>query len=100
MVHQQPVTTQRKRNNELHGIIMPKNEMLGNLIHSKPHTGQFGSPNHSKEILQAIRDFKADMNGAINTISDDNIRATISGIFGNHIVRLENKIYSLEDEIK
>jgi hypothetical protein len=40
------------------------------------------------------------MNGAINTISDSNVRGTISGIFGNHIVRLENKLYSLEEEIK
>jgi hypothetical protein len=47
-----------------------------------------------------INDFKADMNGAINTISNGDVRGTISGIFGNHIVRLENKLYSLEEEIK
>lgn len=74
--------------------------MLGHLVHSKPNSKQFDEMNGHKEFLQLIRDFKADMNGAINTISDDNIRATISGIFGNHIVRLENKIYSLKEEIK
>jgi hypothetical protein len=79
---------------------MSKNEMLGKLIHSKPHTGQFDEVNHHKELLQLIRDFKADMNGAINTVTNDTVRATISGIFNNHIVRLENKVYSLEDEIK
>ena len=79
---------------------MSKNEMLGKLIYSKPHTGQFDKLNHHKELIQLIRDFKADMNGVINTISDDNVRATISGIFGNHIVKLENKLYSIEEEIK
>ncbi len=79
---------------------MPKNEMLGHLIHSKPNSKQFDEMDGHKEFLQLIRDFKADMNGAINTISDDNIRATISGIFGNHIVKLENKLYSLKEEIK
>ena len=74
--------------------------MLGHLVHSKPNSKQFDEMNGHKEFLQLIRDFKADMNGAINIISDDNIRATISGIFGNHIVRLENKIYSLKEEIK
>ena len=74
--------------------------MLGHLVHSKPNSKQFDEMNGHKEFIQLIRDFKADMNGAINTISDDNIRATISGIFGNHIVRLENKIYSLKEEIK
>jgi hypothetical protein len=79
---------------------MPKNEMLGHLVHSKPNSKQFDKINAHKEFLQLIRDFKADMNGAINTISDSNVRGTISGIFGNHIVRLENKLYSLEEEIK
>ena len=100
MVHQLQVTIQRERNKGLHGVIMSKNEMLGKVIHSKPHTRQFDKLDHHKELLKMIRDFKADMNGAINTISNDNVRGTISGIFGNHIVRLENKIYSLEDEIK
>ena len=100
MVHQLQVTTQRERNRELHGVIMSKNEMLGHLVHSKPNSKQFDEINGHKEFLQLIRDFKADMNGAINTILDDNVRATISGIFGNHIVRLENKIYSLKEEIK
>jgi hypothetical protein len=100
MVHQLQVTTQREKNKGLHGVIMSKNEMLGHLVHSKPNSKQFDEMNGHKEFLQLIRDFKADMNGAINTISDSNVRGTISGIFGNHIVKLENKIYSLEDEIK
>ena len=79
---------------------MSKNEMLGHLVHSKPNSKQFDEMNGHKEFLRLIRDFKADMNGAINTISDDNVRGTISGIFGNHIVRLENKLYSLKEEIK
>ncbi len=79
---------------------MPKNEMLGHLIHSKPNSNQFDEMNVRKEFLRLINDFKADMNGAINTISDSNVRSTLSGIFGNHIVKLENKIYSLEEEIK
>jgi hypothetical protein len=100
MVHQLQVTIQKRKNKEPVGGIMPKNEMLGHLVHSKPNSKQFDEMNGHKEFLQLIRDFKADMNGAINIISDDNIRATISGIFGNHIVRLENKIYSLKEEIK
>ena len=100
MVHQLQVTTQKEKNKELHGVIMSKNEMLGHLVHSKPNSKQFDKLNHHKELIQLIRDFKADMNGAINIISDDNVRATISGIFGNHIIKLENKIYSSEEEIK
>ena len=100
MVHQLQVTTQKEKNKELHGDIMSKNEMLGHLVHSKPNSKQFDKLNHHKELIQLIRDFKADMNGVINTISDDNVRATISGIFGNHIVKLENKLYSIEEEIK
>ena len=100
MVHQPPVIIQKTRNKEHLGTIMSKNEMLGHLVHSKPNSKQFDEINAHKEFLQLIRDFKADMNGAINTISDSNVRGTISGIFGNHIVRLENKLYSLEEEIK
>ena len=100
MVHQPQVTIQKTRNKEHLGTIMSKNEMLGHLVHSKPNSKQFDKINAHKEFLQLIRDFKADMNGAINTISDSNVRGTISGIFGNHIVRLENKLYSLEEEIK
>jgi hypothetical protein len=100
MVHQPPVIIQKTRNKEHLGTIMSKNEMLGHLVHSKPNSKQFDKINAHKEFLQLIRDFKADMNGAINTISDSNVRGTISGIFGNHIVRLENKLYSLEEEIK
>ena len=79
---------------------MSKNEMLGHLIHSKPNSKQFDEMNGHKEFIQLIRDFKADMNGAINTIPNDNIRSTMSGIFNKHIVKLENKLYSLEEEIK
>ena len=79
---------------------MSKNEMLGHLVHSKPNSKQFDEMNVHKEFLQLIRDFKADMNGAINTIPNDNIRSTMSGIFNKHIVKLENKLYSLEEEIK
>jgi len=79
---------------------MSKNEMLGHLVHSKPNSNQFDGLNNRKEFIRMINDFKADMNGAINTISDSSIRSTISGIFNNHIVKLENKIYSLEEEIK
>jgi hypothetical protein len=100
MVHQLQATIQKTRNKEHLGTIMSKNEMLGHLVHSKPNSKQFDKINAHKEFLQLIRDFKADMNGAINTISDSNVRGTISGIFGNHIVRLENKLYSLEEEIK
>ena len=100
MVHQLQATIQKTRNKEHLGTIMSKNEMLGHLVHSKPNSKQFDEMNIHKEFLQLIRDFKADMNGAINTISDSNVRGTISGIFGNHIVRLENKLYSLEEEIK
>jgi hypothetical protein len=100
MVHQLQATIQKTRNKEHLGTIMSKNEMLGHLVHSKPNSKQFDGMNVHKEFLQLIRDFKADMNGAINTISDSNVRGTISGIFGNHIVRLENKLYSLEEEIK
>jgi hypothetical protein len=100
MVHQLQVTTQRERNKELHGAIMSKNEMLGHLVHSKPNSKQFDSMDIRKDFLHMINDFKADMNGAINTISNGDVRGTISGIFGKHIVILENKIYSLEEEIK
>ena len=100
MVHQLQVTIQKEKNKELHGGIMSKNEMLGHLVHSKPNSKQFDEMNGHKEFLQLIRDFKADMNGAINIISDSNVRGTISGIFGNHIVKLENKIYSLKEEVK
>jgi hypothetical protein len=100
MVHQLQVIIRRRKNKEPVGGIMPKNEMLGHLIHSKPNSKQFDELNVRKEFLRLINDFKADMNGAINTISDNNIRGTISGIFSNHIVKLENKIHSLEEEIK
>jgi len=79
---------------------MSKNEMLGNLVHSKPNARQFDDMNNRKDFLHMINDFKADMNGAINTISNSDVRGTISGIFSKHIVKLENKIYSLEEEIK
>ncbi len=79
---------------------MSKNEMLGHLIHSKPNARQFDGIDVRKDFIRMINDFKADMNGAINTISDSNVRGTISGIFSKHIVKLENKIYSLEEEIK
>lgn len=79
---------------------MSKNEMLGRLIHSKPNSNQFDELHHRKQFIKMINDFKADMNGAINTISNSEVRGTISGIFNNHIVKLENKIYSLEEEIK
>ena len=65
---------------------MSKNEMLGHLVHSKPNSKQFDEMNGHKEFIQLIRDFKADMNGAINTIPNDNIRSTMSGIFNKHIV--------------
>jgi hypothetical protein len=100
MVHQLQVTTQRERNKELHGAIMSKNEMLGHLVHSKPNSKQFDGMDIRKELFKAISDFKADMNGAINTISNGDVRGTISGIFSKHIVKLENKLYSMEEEIK
>jgi len=79
---------------------MSKNEMLGSLIHSKPNVNQFKELDILKEFLTMINNFKADMNGAINIISDSNVRGTISGVFNNHIVKLENKIYSHKEEIK
>lgn len=100
MVHQLQVIIQRRKNKEQIGGIMSKNEMLGHLIHSKPNSNQFDELNNRKQFLRMINDFKADMNGAINTISNSEVRGTISGIFNNHIVKLENKIYSLEEEIK
>jgi len=39
------------------------------------------------------------MNGSINTIPSDIIRGNISGVFNNHIVKLENKIYSLQKDV-
>ena len=74
--------------------------MLGHLVHSKPNSKQFDEMNGHKEFIQLIRDFKADMNGAINTIPKDNLRSPMSGLFNKHIVKLENKLYSLEEEIK
>jgi hypothetical protein len=100
MVHQLQVIIQRRKNKEQIGGIMSKNEMLGHLIHSKPNSNQFDELKHRKQFIRMINDFKADMNGAINTISNSEVRGTISGIFNNHIVKLENKIYSLEEEIK
>ena len=100
MVHQLQVIIQRRKNKERIGGIMSKNEMLGHLVHSKPNSNQFDELNNRKQFLRMINDFKADMNGAINTISNSEVRGTISGIFNNHIVKLENKIYSLEEEIK
>lgn len=79
---------------------MSKNEMLGSLIHSKPNVNQFKELDILKEFLTMINNFKADMNGAINIISDSNVRGTISGVFNNHIVKLENKIHSHKEEIK
>ena len=79
---------------------MSKNEMLGHLVHSKPNSKQFDGMNIRKDFLHMINDFKADMNGAINLISNENIRSILSGNFNKHIVKLENKIYSLEEEIK
>lgn len=100
MVHQQQVITQKIKNKKLAGDIMSKNEMLGSLIHSKPNVNQFKELDILKEFLTMINNFKADMNGAINIISDSNVRGTISGVFNNHIVKLENKIYSHKEEIK
>jgi hypothetical protein len=100
MVHQLQAIIQKTKNKEHLGTIMSKNEMLGHLVHSKPNSKQFDDMDIRKDFLHMINDFKADMNGAINTISDSNVRGTISGIFSKHIVKLENKIYSLEEEVK
>ena len=100
MVHQLQAIIQKTRNKEHLGTIMSKNEMLGHLVHSKPNSKQFDEMNIHKELLKRLNDFKADMNGAINTIPNDNIRSTMSGIFNKHIVILENKIYSLKEEDK
>ena len=74
--------------------------MLGHLVHSKPNSKQFDGMDIRKELFKAISDFKADMNGAINTISNGDVRGTISGIFSKHIIKLENKLYSMEEEVK
>jgi hypothetical protein len=50
-----------------------------------------------KDFLHMINDFKADMNGAINTISNGDVRGTISGIFSKHIVKLEIHTWNMPE---
>jgi hypothetical protein len=105
MVHQLQVTIQRKRNKELHGVIMPKNEMLGKV--SAP-TGRIDvsspmtikKPDIRKELFKTIRDFKVNMLTMSNTINNDLERNNIQACFNSNIVKVENLLHSMEEEIK
>lgn len=53
-----------------------------------------------ENALQVIRDFKVNMLTMSNTISSEKQRSNILAVFNNHIVKLENAIYSFEEEDK
>ena len=101
MDHQQQVTIPRQKSQEHLGGIMTRNEMLGKIVKSKQMDLNFEKSEDIfvSEFSKMIRDFKADMNGSINTIPSDIIRGNISGVFNTHIVKLENKIYSLQKDV-
>ncbi len=101
MGHQQQVTIPRQKSQGQPGGIMTRNEMLGKMVHSEQMNLNFEKSEDIfvLEFSRMIRDFKADMNGSINTIPLDMIRGNISAVFNNHIVKLENKIYSLQKDV-
>ncbi len=101
MGHQQQVTIPRQKSQGQPGGIMTRNEMLGKMVHSEQMNLNFEKSEDIfvSEFSRMIRDFKADMNGSINTIPLDMIRGNISAVFNNHIVKLENKIYSLQKDV-
>ena len=84
---------------------MSKNEMLGRISApagridiSSPLTVK--RPNVRDDLIKIVKDFKVDMLTMSNTISNDLERGNIQACFNSNIIKIENLLYSLEEEIK
>lgn len=84
---------------------MPKNEMMGKVSApmgridvSTPIT--IKRPDTRKELFKAIADFKVNMLTMSNTINNDLERSNIQACFNSNIVKIENLLHSLEEEVK
>lgn len=57
-------------------------------------------PDTRKELFKAIADFKVNMLTMSNTINNDLERSNIQACFNSNIVKIENLLHSLEEEVK